>query len=174
MGYNSYEKHYLFRTGKECCSKYFPGAPDCPYEDETQLDYYWTNYQENKHNLDDMPVKYNHTYYPDLNAGTCINGTDYPPWMSSDKDFKRLYLFKNLDGCCRQWFTSYDLEGCVNNVIQGAYEVEPCSTNRPDCDHTSSVTDAEDALVSTFYIPMGFSFSSHLISHNKHAKQLSY
>ena len=71
---SNYEKHYLFREGYECCSKYFPGASDCPFEDETQQDYYWTNYQNDNNNLDDMPVKYNHTYYPDLNAGTCVNG----------------------------------------------------------------------------------------------------
>ena len=74
MGFNNYEKHYLFRTGQECCEKFFPKVSACPYEVKTQTDYYWTSYQDNIHNLDDMPVKYNHTYYPDINAGTCVNG----------------------------------------------------------------------------------------------------
>ena len=47
MGYNSYEKHYLFMNGEECCSKYFPTAGNCPYENEVQQDYYWTNYESN-------------------------------------------------------------------------------------------------------------------------------
>jgi hypothetical protein len=153
MGFNNYEKHYLFRTGQECCEKFFPKVSGCPYEVETQTDYYWTSYQDNIHNLDDMPVKYNHTYYPDINAGTCVNGTDYPPWMASDVDFKRLYLFKNLEGCCEMWFTAFDLEGCVNNVIQGVYEVEPCSTNRPECNHTSS-TDPGVAKLEMWYPDM--------------------
>ena len=104
MGSSAYEKHYLFRDGEDCCSKFFPTASNCPAEHDTQYDYFWTTYEDNISNLDDMPVKFNHTFYPDLNANTCVNGTDYPDWMSSDVDYIRLYLFKNLEGCCRRKF----------------------------------------------------------------------
>ncbi|KAL7532720.1 hypothetical protein ACHAWF_004220, partial [Thalassiosira exigua] len=83
MGYNNYEKHYLFQTGSEC-DKYFPMESNCPFENERQTDYYWTSYEDNIDNLLDMPIIYNHTYYPDINGGTCVNGTDYPPWMAAD------------------------------------------------------------------------------------------
>ena len=98
-----------------------------------------------------MPVRYNHTYYPDLNAGTCVNGTDYPAWMASDRDFRRMYLFKALDGCCEKWFSSWDLEGCANQVIQGTYATEPCPENRPECNHTSSAVNATEVLIGMWY-----------------------
>lgn len=155
MGYNSYEKHYLFRTGEECCRKYFPTSSNCPYEDTVQQGYYWESYHNDKDNLDDMPIKYNHTYYPDLASGTCVNGTDYPPWMAADTDFKRLYIFKRLDGCCKQWFTDWDLDGCVRNVIQGKYITLPCAENRPEdnnpaCD-TSTIANSTEALLGMWY-----------------------
>ena len=43
-------------------------------ENTEQIDYFWTTYEDNIDNLDDMPVRYNHTFYPDINAGTCVNG----------------------------------------------------------------------------------------------------
>ena len=58
--------------------------------------------------------------------------------MASDRDFVRLYLFKTLRGCCKAWFTDYDVDGCASNVIQGLYAVDPCAINRPDrpeCNH---------------------------------------
>ena len=44
MGISGYEKHYLFRTGDECCSKYFPTVSNCPYENTIQNDYFWLSY----------------------------------------------------------------------------------------------------------------------------------
>jgi len=151
MGINRYEKYYLFNDGQDCCSRYFPMASNCPYENTEQLDYYWTSYEDNIYNLDDMPVIYNHTYYPDVHAQTCVNGTDFPEWMAKDEDYKRLYLFKTLEGCCTKWFTAYDLDGCKRNVIQGAYEVEPCPENRPECNHVSSITNHTEALRAMWY-----------------------
>ena len=46
MGYNSYEKHYLFKEGPECCSKFFPSATNCPYKNTAQTGYYWEKYQD--------------------------------------------------------------------------------------------------------------------------------
>ena len=151
MGINGYEKHYLARDGEDCCSKFFPNADNCPYENEIQNDYYWTSYQDNIPNSDEMPIIYNHTYYPDLNSGTCVNGTDFPAWMASGTDFKRLYLFKSIDGCCKHWFSEWDTGGCVNNVIQGMYEIEPCPQNRPECNHTSSITNETEALLGMWW-----------------------
>jgi hypothetical protein len=76
--------------------------------------------------------------------------TDYPDWMASDVDFKRLYLFKKPEGCCTQWFST-DTNGCMNSIIQGKYDILPCPTNRPDCGHTSSVTNTTAALLSLWY-----------------------
>mmetsp|Transcript_9679 Transcript_9679/g.23654 ORF Transcript_9679/g.23654 Transcript_9679/m.23654 type:complete len:127 (+) Transcript_9679:2351-2731(+) len=81
---------------------------------------------------------------------TCFS-TDYPSWMSSDRDYIRLYLFKSLDGCCTHWFTDFDLPGCMNNVIQGVYDVEPCATNRPDCNHVPSITNATEHRLGMWY-----------------------
>jgi len=150
-GHSGYEKHYLSRIGDECCSKFFPTVGNCPQEHTQQLDYHWTPYEDNIYNLDDMPITYNHTYYPDLNAGTCVNGTDYDKWMASDVDFIRLYLFKKLKGCCTHWFTSFDLDGCMNNVIQGVYDIEPCPTNRPECNHNASITNITDHRLGMWY-----------------------
>jgi len=151
MGINGYEKSYLFREGHECCDRYFPTVSNCPYEHTQQLDYFWTSYQDNLPNLDDMPVIYNHTYYPDLDAKTCVNGTDYPDWMASDVDFKRLYLFKRLEGCCTEWFTTFGLDECVKNVIQGVYDVEPCPTNRPDCNNMPTITNTTTHMKGMWY-----------------------
>ena len=133
MGSSAYEKHYLFRDSEDCCNRFFPTVSDCPYEDHTtatQTGYYWETYHDDISNLEDMPVQYNHTYYPDINANTCVNGTDYPSWMASDVDYKRLYLFKTIKGCCNHWFQAY-VDGCEKAVIQGVYEfMEPCPTNR--------------------------------------------
>ena len=65
-----------------------------------------------------MPTIYNHTYYPDINAGTCVNGTDYPEWMASDTNFKRFYLFKEPEGCCKKWFEGYNFDNCMASIIQ--------------------------------------------------------
>lgn len=136
MGSSAYEKHYLFRDGNDCCSRFFPTVSNCPFEDTPQNDYYWTSYQENLDNQEEMPVIYNHTYYPDINLYQCVNGTDYPSWMGSDTDYKRLYLFKTLEGCCDHWFASQS--GCMKNAIQGVYEfMQPCPTNR-DCNNNST------------------------------------
>ena len=141
MGSSAYEKHYLFRDSEDCCNRFFPTVSDCPYEDHTtatQTGYYWETYHDDISNLEDMPVQYNHTYYPDINANTCVNGTDYPSWMASDVDYKRLYLFKTIKGCCNHWFQAYG-DGCEKAVIQGVYEfMEPCPTNRPDCNNNST------------------------------------
>ena len=57
-----------------------------------------------------------------MHAGTCVNGTDYPAFMASDKDFIRLYLYKNdPEGCCKYWFGDFAVEGCVNSIIQSTY-----------------------------------------------------
>ena len=71
---------------------------NCPYENTQQTDYFWTSYEDNINNLDEMPIIYNHTYYPKIEARTCVNGTDFPQWMNSDKEYSRLYIFKNLEG----------------------------------------------------------------------------
>ena len=53
--------------------------------------------------------------------------------MASDVDYIRLYLFKSLEGCCKNWFTIHNQESCVNDVIQGVYiDKLPCHLNRPD------------------------------------------
>jgi hypothetical protein len=76
MGDISFEKHYLFRQGVECCTKYFPTASGCPYENATQAQtgYYWTSYQANANNTAPTPIQYNHTFYPDITANACMNG----------------------------------------------------------------------------------------------------
>ena len=85
MGYNSYEKHYLFTDGKLCCDKFFPGASSCPeIPDEIDTGYYWESYQENLNNGEAMPIVYNHTYYPDVNAGTCVKDGKSPKWMHAE------------------------------------------------------------------------------------------
>jgi len=151
-GEDGYEKYYLFRKGETCCEHYFPGNTSCPDEDITvQTGYYWEKYQDNLNNLDDMPVKYNHTYYPDLHADTCVNGTDYPAYMGSSAEYQRLHLFRTLDGCCKHWFGEVKLDDCKNTVIQGKYEVEPCPTNRPDCNNTSPIVNATEELLSKWY-----------------------
>ena len=177
MGYNSYEKHYLFKQGPECCQKFFPSATNCPYENTEQTGYYWEKYQDNINNTTPMPTIYNHTYYPSFQSGTCVNGwafmvteielflrpsyfssslsmhfsllfsTDYPSWMASDVDFKRLYLFKKPEGCCKKWFVTA-VDACVNSIIQGKYDILPCPTNRPECNQTSSVTNATAEVLS--------------------------
>ena len=152
MGYNSYEKHYLFRKGNECCSKFFPDATNCPAENTAQTGYYWEKYQpkNTQHHISTTPIVYNHTFYPSLDAGTCVNGTDYPDWMASDVDFIRLYLFKKPEGCCNQWFKS-DTAACQSSIIQGKYAVLPCPTNRPGCVPISTVTNATAELLSMWY-----------------------
>lgn len=147
MAINGYERTYLFTDSKDCCARFFPTASDCPIENTQQFDYYWTSYENNINNMDDMPIIYNHTYYPDIQARACVNGTDFPSWMNSDREFSRLYIFKKLEGCCKcfAWFVPgmnisalfsisnhsslicsslgnywfWDLDGCIENVIQG-------------------------------------------------------
>jgi len=125
MGSDGYEKFYLFTEGKRCCDKYFSSSKNCPYEDETtdpQTGYYWEKYQEDLPNAVAAPVIYNHTFYPDMKARTCVNGTNYPDWMVSDKEFIRLYLFKNNpEGCCTFWFGESSVNSCVKSIIQSTY-----------------------------------------------------
>jgi len=150
-GINGYEKVYLFRTGEACCKKFFPTLGNCPYENTKQLDYSWTTYEGNKNNLEHMPIRYNHTYYPEVNAGTCVNGTDYPDWMAADKDFIRLYLFKKPEGCCKHWFTTSGLDECMANLIQSVYVTKPCPINRPDCKNVTTIINATEARKAMWY-----------------------
>ena len=123
-GSNGYEKWYLFRAGSECCTKYFPRSSNCPYEDETSYEpgYYWESYQNDLPNDSDAyPVIRNDTFYPDINAGTCVNGTDYPDWMLDDVEFRRMYLYKEPEGCCKFWFGESTLSSCMNSIIAGVY-----------------------------------------------------
>jgi hypothetical protein len=77
--------------------------------------------------------------------------------MASDRDFKRLYLFKRLDGCCRQWYTEWNVDECVKNVIQGKYLTEPCAINRPgggtpeDCNTTAPVVNNTELQLQMWY-----------------------
>ena len=160
MGDISFEKHYLFRQGVECCTKYFPTASGCPYENasQSQSGYYWTSYQANADNTAPTPIKYNHTFYPDITANACVNGTDYPAWMAADVDFKRTYLVSTIDGCCKKWFPSQNLNDCKNGVIQGIYDVAPCPTNRPDCSNLPTITNVTDHLLGMWYPDIGGSY----------------
>lgn len=154
MGINGYEKHYLFTEANDCCSRFFAGVGGCPLQNSVtdQAGYYWETYHDNLENHIAMPEVYNHTYYADLNARTCVNGTDYPEWMGSDDEFKRLYLFKDLEGCCKQWFSATEFSYCQAHVIQGIYEIEPCPTNRPDCNNTAPVVaNATAELLAKWY-----------------------
>jgi insulin receptor substrate 1 len=133
MGINGYEKHYLFRTVGECCTRYFNGGSCGASSTTPQTGYFWSAYQDELANDVAMPVRYNHTFYPDISSKTCVNGTDYPAWMADDDEFKRLYLFSTLDGCCTHWYTTGDKQDCVTNVVQGVYLGDlPCHQNRPD------------------------------------------
>jgi len=158
MAVSGFEKFYLFQTGQECCDRFFSGASDCPYENENTVTqsgpYYWNSYQDFVPNNGAMPVVYNHTYYPDVHAATCVNGTDYPAWMASDADFKRLYLFGNLEGCCVHWYTEAGKDGCVSNVIQGVYLVEPCPENRPDCNNAPTIANITEHQKTMWYPDM--------------------
>jgi hypothetical protein len=159
MGDISFEKHYLFRQGSECCTKFFPTASNCPYEQATQAQsgYYWNSYQNNTSNSAPATIKYSHTFYPDLAASACVNGTDYPAWMGSTVEFKRTYLAGTIDGCCTKWFPSQNLNDCKNNVIQGVYDILPCPTNRPDCNATVTITNMTEHLLGMWYPDLGAS-----------------
>jgi len=152
FGSSGYEKFYLFEDADLCCSRYFANSGStCPFENNKQTDYYWTTYEDNIDNLVDMPVRYNHTYYPDLFGKTCVNGTDYPSYMASDKDFLRYYIFKTLEGCCKEWFTTVGLDSCKNDVIQGVYNVTPCPINRPDCNNVASISNVTVHQLTMWY-----------------------
>lgn len=130
MAQEGYSKWYLFRDGKECCSKYFRQASNCPYESTPQSGYYWESYQTKQPIDVVLPVIYNHTFYPDLVASACVNGTDYPSWMISNENFKRLYLFHEPQGCCEFWFGEKGPNSkCVGNIIQSTYVNITSSTN---------------------------------------------
>ncbi|KAL3782622.1 hypothetical protein HJC23_000004 [Cyclotella cryptica] len=130
MAQDGYARWYLFRGGAECCSKYFPQASNCPYETTPQDGYYWESYQPNQPNDAILPPIYNHTFYPDLEANTCVNGTDYPSWMIANDEFKRLYIFHEPQGCCEFWFgESGPTSRCVGNIIQSVYVNITAGTN---------------------------------------------
>jgi len=117
MGEGGFEKWYLFTTGEECCTKFFPSTSNCPYESSVQTGYYWESYAENNPNSDVLPPIDQDTYYPDLHSNTCINGKDYPAWMAEDDVYKRLYLYHDAEGCCSFWFGSFSVSECVSNII---------------------------------------------------------
>jgi hypothetical protein len=126
MGQEGYSQWYLFFDPSECCNIYFPQASNCPYEVNPQIGYYWEVYQPNKANdaTDIMPY-YNHSFYPSIMSGTCVNGTDYPAWMIETEEYKHLYIFHEAQDCCEFWFADYGVDsGCVSNVIQSVYESE--------------------------------------------------
>lgn len=132
MGQEGYSQWYLFIDPKECCSTYFPDSSNnCPYEKTPQTGYYWETYYDDKsNNALDIPIFYNHTYYPDLATGTCINGTDYPSWMIKTDDYTRMYIFHEPQDCCGFWFGQYDENsGCVASVVQSSYESTVTVTN---------------------------------------------
>jgi len=157
MGVNGYEKHYLFASGQECCDRYFKGVGGCPHETTHDGGYFWSQYEDELPNDQAMPAVYNHTYYPLLERGTCVNGTDYPDWMAIDDDYRRMYLFKDLEGCCQQWFSDFDVQGCVGSVVQGFYDYVPCVENRDDsgCVETSSITNTTAHQLAMFYPRLG-------------------
>ena len=133
MGVNGYEKSYLFSPddGELCCQRFFAKENTaCPYTKADQDGYYWETYFEDQINSVPMPVVYNHTYYPDLNAGTCVNGTDYPEWMARDDNFKRVYLFKEPEGCCKNWFASNNYDSCLVSIIQVLNDFASQTTQR--------------------------------------------
>ena len=132
MGINGYEKHYLFMDSVDCCDRYFKNSGTaCPFESTVQNDYYWTAYETNLANTAPMPIINNRTYWPLIESGTCVDGTDYPDWMGFDDEFSRLYLFKSLEGCCNKWFQDWGYQDCINNVVTGYYKKTYCPENRP-------------------------------------------
>ena len=159
MGINGYERSYLFTEAETCCDRYFKGAAagSCPFENPLVYDhgYYWEKYQNNDHNHDPLPIVNNFTFYPQMEAGTCVNGTDFPEWMNSDTAFRQQYIFKNdLEGCCREWFSAYGVSNCVSKVIQGLYDpYVPCAENRPTagCDTTPAYTNSTEHKKTMWY-----------------------
>jgi hypothetical protein len=150
MGWNAYEKHYLFREGWRCCSKFFPTMTgNCPYEHTEQLDYYWTNYEDNIDNLDDMPIIYNHTYYPDINSGTCVNGViqgDYPvqPCATNRPDQQECnetaVVINTTEALLSMWYPDIDGNECQNDgnmpkwmLIEG-YRIWYLFNSRQQCE----------------------------------------
>jgi len=127
MGDYGYEKHYLFVEGHECCNRYFPTSSNCPYETEAQHGYYWESYYERLPNSAPLPTIVNETYYPDLGSDTCIKGEDYPDWMIKDDVYKRLYLYKEKEGCCEFWFGHASLDDCLAKI----YESTPSAVADP-------------------------------------------
>ena len=99
MGREGYSRWYLYFDPSECCNFFFPQASNCPYEVNPQTGYYWEVYQPNKANdATDIIPYYNHSFYPSIQSGTCVNGTDYPDWMIETEEFKHLYIFHEAQG----------------------------------------------------------------------------
>jgi hypothetical protein len=80
MAQEGYSNWYLFLDSDKCCKTYFPLSTNCPYETTPQTGYYWEHYHPERANNATVTPFYNHSFYPDLASGTCINGTDYPSW----------------------------------------------------------------------------------------------
>ncbi|EJK48070.1 hypothetical protein THAOC_33163 [Thalassiosira oceanica] len=154
MGINGYEKHYLFLDGDDCCDRFFKGSGvACPFEHTYDPGYYWESYQNDFYNDSPMPIIYNHTFYPLIESGTCINGTDYPEWMGLDDDFSRMYLFKTLDGCCNKWFTDWGFQECKDHVVQGHYNKTYCPENRPILSEDGTGCEETENAVNTKWYP---------------------
>ncbi|EJK62431.1 hypothetical protein THAOC_16960 [Thalassiosira oceanica] len=138
----------------ECCNRFFGNAGTaCPFENTDQNGYYWTAYEDNLPNDSPMPIIYNHTFYPLVESGTCINGTDYPEWMGLDDDYSQMYLFKTLDGCCNKWFTDWGVQECKNNVVRGHYNKTYCPENRPILSEDGTGCEETENAVNTKWYP---------------------
>lgn len=130
MAQDGFSSWYLFIDPNECCSKYFPLSSNCPFEKTPQIGYYWEIYHEDQRNGNHLLEKYNHTYYPDFAADTCVNGTDYPSWMVKTDNYQHMYIFHEAQDCCQFWFgETGPNSGCARSVIQGSYVEITASTN---------------------------------------------
>ena len=67
------------------------------------------------------------------------------------------FIIVQCTGCCKHWYTDFDLDGCVNNVIQSRYIETPCPENRegdnendPGC-HQSVIANVTADRLSMWY-----------------------
>ena len=126
MGLEGYSEWYLFIDPNECCDRFFPSSSNCPYEITPQVGYYWETYYDRLANdATDIIPFYNHSYYPDIHSGNCINGTDYPSWMVETEDYRHLYIFHEPEDCCEFWFGA---PGC--GIVQSEYTNATSITNQ--------------------------------------------
>lgn len=88
----TFSDSYLFSSGDDCCSKWYPARTDCP-----DLS------RPTERSVNEKPYPVKPYFYPHQSESNCRFGRNYPQWMAQEM-YVGDHLYQTPEECCNVWY----------------------------------------------------------------------